>query len=100
VRRRAKVDEKHPEIVQALRGSGYKVLSLARVGGGCPDLLVGKGTRILLMEVKAPPGPRGGASAKGQKLNAAQEKFREEWAPMVRVVRSAEDALREALFFL
>lgn len=105
MRRRAKVDEKHPEIVRALREAGYLVLSLARVGGGAPDLLVkSHGSqsvqRLLLLEVKQPPGPRGGSSKKGQKLNERQEAFRNAWAPLVRVVRSPEQALAEARFFL
>jgi hypothetical protein len=100
VRRRAKVDEKHPEIVQALRSAGYRVLSLARVGGGCPDLLVGRASRLVLIEVKQPSGPKGGSSAKGQKLNAAQEAFREAWYPMVCVARSKEEALSWANFYL
>ena len=41
MRRAAKIDSNHAEIVAALRGIGAYVMSLASVGGGCPDLLVG-----------------------------------------------------------
>jgi hypothetical protein len=40
VRRAAKVDANHGEIVKALRSAGCGVLDLSAVGNGCPDLLV------------------------------------------------------------
>lgn len=83
VRRRARVDQNHAEIVSALRQAGYSVQSLAAVGRGAPDLLVGaKGTN-LLMEVKAPKGKR----------NVLQERWADTWDGTVHVVRSIEDAL-------
>ena len=41
VRKYAKIDDNQPEIVKALREIGCSVQSLASVGGGCADLLVG-----------------------------------------------------------
>lgn len=52
MRRAARVDVNQVEIVEALRAAGATVQSLAAVGCGCPDLLVGFRTQSLLMEVK------------------------------------------------
>lgn len=40
MRRAAKVDANHGDIVRALREAGCWVLDLSAVGKGCPDLLV------------------------------------------------------------
>lgn len=56
MRRAARVDANHAEIVSALRKCGFQVLDLSRVGGGCPDLLVCRAGKIRLVEVKAPKG--------------------------------------------
>lgn len=88
MRRAARVDGNHAEIVDALRRVGCAVLDLSRVGDGCPDLLVrapGRGD-LLLMEVKA---------AKG-KLNARQRDFEAHgWG--VFVVRTVPEALKLVL---
>ena len=84
MRRRARTDANHAEIVAALRKAGYTVQSLAAVGAGCPDLLVGVTGANLLMEVKAPKGKR----------NALQERWAEAWGGTVHVVRSVEDAFK------
>lgn len=52
LRRAAKIDSNHSEIVDALRQCGAFVTSLAAVGKGCPDLLVGFRGRWMLIEVK------------------------------------------------
>src|SRR5512138_2390932 len=62
MRRAARTDENQAEIVEALRKAGAKVTLLHQVGGGCPDLLVGKRDRsFALVEVKdgeKPPSAR------------------------------------------
>lgn len=61
MRRAAKVDRNQPEIVAALRKVGADVFSLAAVGDGIPDLLVGFRGVTVLMEVKdgsKPPSAR------------------------------------------
>lgn len=61
MRRRAKVDANHAEIVRALRKAGATVQSLAEIGDGCPDLLVGLAGKTVLIEVKdsaQPPSKR------------------------------------------
>lgn len=50
--RAAKIDANHEQVVSALRAAGATVQSLAGVGKGVPDLLVGFQGKTLLMEVK------------------------------------------------
>ena len=51
--RAARVDDNHAKIVTALRSvSGVSVHSLAGVGCGCPDLLIGAKGKTYLVEVK------------------------------------------------
>ena len=59
--RAAKIDANHEQVVTALRAAGATVQSLAGVGKGVPDLLVGYQGQTLLMEVKdgfKPPSKR------------------------------------------
>ena len=50
--RRGRIDKTQAEIVSALRSVGATVQSLADVGKGVPDLLVGYRNVTLLFEVK------------------------------------------------
>jgi len=77
----AKVDSNQNAIVAGLKRAGCEVLSLARVGQGCPDLLVSRARDLWLMEVKTDGGV----------LNDAQIAFAKRWP--VHVVRSVEAAL-------
>ena len=52
MRRAARIDDNQIEIVQALRAAGATVQSLAGVGVGVPDLLVGYQGKTLLFEIK------------------------------------------------
>ena len=52
MRRAAKIDANQPAIVSALRKVGCTVQSLAAVGKGVPDLLVGYQGKTYLLEVK------------------------------------------------
>lgn len=82
--RNAKVDSNHKEIVDALRKAGYSVVSLARIGGGCPDLLIGRAGKNYLLEVKDRLG----------KLNDTQKVWHTAWRGQVEVVHSAEEAFQ------
>jgi hypothetical protein len=101
--RPAKVDANQGEIVEALRAHGCEVLSLAPMGGGCPDLLVwtpyalGSGLRLktggqyLLFEVKdgdKPPSARD--------LTPSQKKFHAWWPGKIHIVNNVAEALRAA----
>ena len=93
MRRAAKVDLGQAAIVEALRGIGCTVQSLAAVGSGCPDLAVGFRGRNFFLEVKAPPGPRGGKSRSGQALGGAQTRWALAWRGQSAVVTCAAHAI-------
>lgn len=52
MRRRARTDANQQAVIDALRQAKATVHSLAEIGNGCPDLLVGYNGRTYLMEVK------------------------------------------------
>ena len=79
-----RIDSTHNAIVCALRDMGASVTSLAAVGLGVPDLVVGWRHQNFLLEVK---------SEKGQ-LNLYQKAFHRMWNGQVAVVRTPDDALR------
>lgn len=54
----AKIDANQTEIVDALRRVGAEVESLAAVGHGVPDLLIGFAGDICLIEIKSRPNAR------------------------------------------
>lgn len=90
MRRAAKVDANHPEIVEALRKVGCEVLSLAQVGQGVPDLLVRtRGGRLLLLEIKDGTKPRS-----ERQLTVHQKRFHDVWRPCCRIVESVDEALQ------
>jgi len=87
-----RVDKNQRAIVDALRAVGATVHSLAAVGDGCPDLLVGWNYRTTLMEVKGKVGPRGGRS--GVDLTPDQERWINTWrGDVVWIIRSPRAAL-------
>jgi hypothetical protein len=72
--RAAKIDRNQPEIVAALRKAGASVQSLAGVGQGVPDLLVGYMGKTALLEVKD------GLKVKSkQKLTEDQKPWHANW---------------------
>ncbi len=89
MRRAAKVDANHGEIVEALRKAGYFVQSLAAIGGGCPDLLVACGRRWMVMEVKD----------LGGKLTPDQKIWHATCEAPVPTVRTPEQALTVAMYW-
>lgn len=82
--RHAKVDRNHQAIVRALRGVGCTVQSLASVGHGCPDLLVGHDGANHLIEIKS--GPK-------EPFTDDEAHFIAHWGGQVRVVDSVDQAL-------
>jgi hypothetical protein len=87
-RRAARVDTNHAVIVGALRACGATVQSLAQVGGGCPDILVGYRGRNLLLEIKD-----GSKPPSARKLTADQVPWHAEWRGAVRVVDNVDSAI-------
>ena len=89
MRRRGKVDNNQGAIVAALRALGCRVLSLANVGGGVPDLLVlAPGKTLMLMEIK-----NDDMSPSKRKLRQSQLIWHREWRDVPYVVESVDEAI-------
>jgi len=82
-----KTDANHDEIVNGLRARGLGVVSLASLGDGAPDILVGVPCGVtgdnVLIEIKVP----------GKALNAVQVKWHEEWPGPVYTAWTLKQAL-------
>ena len=89
MRRAAHIDANQPAIVQALLEAGYTVQSLAGVGCGCPDLVVGARRLNVLLEVKNPDKLAGNAE-----MDDGQIGWHKRWKGQVCVVHTPEEALR------
>ena len=88
--RAAKIDANQEAVVTALRTAGATVQSLAGVGKGVPDLLVGYQNQTLLMEVKD-----GNKSPSARLLTEDQLKWHGSWnGGALAVVDSPDAALR------
>jgi len=90
-RRAAKVDGNQAAIVSALRAAGCSVQSLAEVGAGCPDILVGWGGPdgyVAVMEIKDPTVPK-----LDQQFTPRQKQWHSLWLGPAYLVRSADEAL-------
>lgn len=88
MRRAAKTDDNQAEIVDALRRAGCSVVSLAAVGDGVHDLLVGRAGENYLLEVKD-----GSKPPSATKLTPDQQRFHAIWAGQGEVVMSPDEAL-------
>lgn len=88
MRRAAKTDANHQEIVRGLRATGCTVLDLSGVGQGCPDIMVGRAGINWLFEIKdgkKPPSAR--------KLTEAEQAFFQTWRGNVQIVNSLDEAI-------
>ena len=88
--RAARIDANHEQVVLALRTAGATVQSLAAVGQGVPDLLVGFQGKTLLMEIKD-----GRKTPSERRLTEAQLKWHGAWngGPLA-IVDGVDAALR------
>lgn len=89
MRRAAKVDANHSEIVAALRHVGASVADASKLGGGFPDLVVGFRGRTWLLEVKD-----GSKPPSARKLTPDQVAFRDGWRGHYAVVNSSDEAIK------
>ena len=80
MRRNARIDKNHPEVVEAFRKLGASVLSLAPLGRGIPDLLVAINGVTWLIEIKSKKG----------KENDLQLEWAENWKGVRAVVRDIQ----------
>ena len=83
MRRAAKVDRNHAEIVDCLRAKGFSVLSIAAVGRGAPDIVLAKAGTTWLAEIK--DGHR-----MGWKLTEDQKRFHANWQAPILIFDSVE----------
>lgn len=83
-----RTDGNHKEIVKALREIGASVQSLAELGSGVPDILVGFRGKNYTFEIKdwrQPPNKR--------KLTPDEKKWHELWTGQVAVIETFNEAL-------
>jgi hypothetical protein len=84
----ARTDANHSALVSAFHGCGATVCSLASLGHGCPDLLIGFRGANLLVECKD------GAKSKSRiRLTPLQEEFIRTWRGKVHVIDSVDAAI-------
>jgi Holliday junction resolvase len=89
MRQAPKLDSNQLEIVNALRGRGASVQSLAAIGRGCPDLLIGIHGINIVAEVKAHK-----AGTVAGEPNPDQARWIAEWRGVAVVIRDLEDVGR------
>lgn len=87
MRRAARIDANHRAIVDLFRSCGARVLSLAPMGHGCPDLLVNVDGKLALVEVKD-----GAKKPSARQLTPDEAAFAQDW-PVI-VVKDDTDALK------
>jgi hypothetical protein len=83
MRNYGKVDLKQPEIVMQLRDLGWSVTSLANLGHGVPDILIGVDGHNVLVELKS----------KGGELTPAEDRWQMEWRGQVFTCYSVEEVI-------
>lgn len=88
MRRFARIDANQKAVVAALRKLGCSVQSLASVGNGCPDLLVGWRGRNFLLEVKD-----GEKVESKRRLTDFEARWHEGWCGQVVTVESPAAAV-------
>lgn len=88
MRRAARIDGNHGEIVAALRAIGCTVQSLAAVGCGVPDLLAARNGVNYLLEIKSDAQP-----PSKQRLTADEIIWHNNWNGRVSIVTNVREAL-------
>jgi len=78
-----RTDANQTQIVSVLRYAGVSVISLASVGGGCPDILCGYRGVNYLLEIKDEG-----------KLQENQKEFARKWNGTTHVIHNSVEALQ------
>ena len=89
MRRAARTDRNHKEIVKGLRQTGCTVLDLSAVGNGCPDIMVGRAGYNWLFEIKDGEKPKS-----ARQLTMMEKAFFANWRGNVQVVNSLDEAIK------
>lgn len=88
MRRIARTDSNHTEVINAFRQLGWSVYSTHQLGGGFPDIVVAKNSFTALVEVKdgnKPPSKR--------QLTPDEKIFHENWQGEIVIIESLDDIL-------
>lgn len=94
MKRAARIDGNHRPVVEALTKATMRVQSLASMGKGVPDLLVGwRGVNVLL-EVKD-----GTRKPSERTLTADERDWHATWGGQVAVVETPEEAVTAVIAF-
>ena len=88
MRRYPKLDVNHNEILRAARDLGATTQSLASIGDGCPDAVIGYKGHNLIIEIK-----NGGEIPSRRKLTEDEERWHSDWRGQVAVVESVDDLM-------
>ena len=88
MRRAARTDNNHQDIIDTFRRMGFKVFDLSAVGKGMFDIIISKKGLNCLVEIK-----HGEKCKSAQKLTNAQEAFSEEWCGLRAVVNDTQSCL-------
>ena len=86
--RYGRTDDNQREIVTTAQSMGCTVFSLASMGDGCPDLIIGCSGANLLVEVKD-----GNKPPSAQKLTKDQIKFHDMWRGKIYVITSSQSMI-------
>jgi Holliday junction resolvase len=92
MRTRGRVDANQPEIVKALRDIGCSVAIISNVGGGVPDLLVGRNGCNILLEIKD-----GTRKPSERALSDDEQTFMESWRGQYEIAESVQFAVQYVL---
>lgn len=88
MRRAAKTDSNHKEIMKIFRDLGCTVFSTHMVGKGFPDMVVGYRCANYLVEVKD-----GSLAPSRRKLTPDEQEFVDGWNGTVSIVETIQDAI-------
>ena len=89
MKKHGRVDANQSEIVGFLRAiPGVTVISLASLGGGVPDIMVGRNGRNYMFEIKDPEKP-----PSQRKLTKAQKDFHLLWRGQVSIAETFGEIL-------
>jgi len=87
--RAKRTDANQNAIVSMFRQLGWSVAITSALGGGFPDIVIGKNRISMIIEIKdgdKPPSAR--------KLTEAEQKFKDVWRGQYDIVETMDDVLR------
>ena len=87
MRRAAKVDANHSEIIGTLRAAGISVFDASAIGRGFPDIIGSYGGRCFLVEIKD-----GAKYPSQRRLTPQQEAFRATWQSPIAILETVAQA--------